>query len=470
MSLTKASYSMISGAPVNILDYGASTSSANNTVAIQAAIDTGLDVYIPAGVFLCTDTLSMNTPYQTLFGDGKDSQITFTFASSKEGLIMGVPTGAVACEKQTLRNVYLRGTANVSKLLSIKGPECNILSNRLGNESNGSIIYLEDENTPTGIYCFGQRIVNNFIDGVLGTTGIGIRLGTYNQTTQILYNIITDCSLAIYVNGATTSLNIVGNTIQNITASNAAIYIHKAGSAMPAYNISITNNYFEQIHYVVSVGDCAPVNLVISNNYSYRNGSGSKVDSAFYVANTNTSAAAENITINNNYIEDFGIFLQLDGEYSSKVVSVVGNALNGTTNYSTGTYLNNAYSYIYTNPYISGNVISGTLLAGSSAARIESKDAVIYLPINWSTRDFATTLSFYFSPNGANAVTVELFKVAFTSSIPVSVGSVTASTETTASIALNASASASFSYYAVATFNNAGTSGYLFPLVLTIKN
>ena len=470
MSLTKVSYSMIQGSPVNILDYGASTSSANNTVAIQAAIDTGLDVYIPAGVFLCTDTLSMNTPYQTLFGDGKDSQITFTFASSKEGLIMGVPTGAVACEKQTLKDVYLRGTANVSKLLSIKGPECNILSNRLGNESNGSIIYLEDENTPTGIYCFGQRIVNNFIDGVLGTTGIGIRLGTYNQTTQILYNIITDCSLAIYVNGATTSLNIVGNTIQNITASNAAIYIHRTGSAMPVYNLSILNNYFEQIHYVVSVNDCDVKNLIVSGNFAYRNSSGSKVDSVFYVADAATSAASENITVSNNYMEDFGSFLQLDNEYSSRLIHVDGNVLNATTNYSTGTYASNAYSYEYTNPFIVGKVTSGSLLGGSTAARIESKDAVIYLPISWSNREFATTLSFYYDPTGANAVTVELFKVGFTSSIPVSVGSVTANSTGTASITLNAYGNSAVSYYAVATFNNGGTSGYLWPLVLTLKN
>jgi len=41
MSLTKATYSMISGAPVNILDYGASSSASAsvNTAAIQAAID-----------------------------------------------------------------------------------------------------------------------------------------------------------------------------------------------------------------------------------------------------------------------------------------------------------------------------------------------------------------------------------------------------------------------------------------------
>lgn len=469
MSLTKVSYSMIQGAPVNIIDYGASTSSADNTEAIQAAIDTGLDVYIPFGEFICTDTLTMNTPFQTMFGDGPGSQITFTFASSKEGLIMGVPTGAVACDKQTLRNVYLYGTANVSKLLNIKGPECNIIGNRLVNISSGSVVYVEDENGASGIYGFGQRIVNNFIDGVLGTTGSGIRLGTYNQTTQILYNQITDCSLGVYVNGATTSLNIVGNTIQNITATNAAIYIHRTGSAMAAYNINVSNNYFEQIHYVVSIGDCALKNFVLDQNYAYRNDSGSKIDSYFYVADPLTvSAATENISINNNYVEDFGIFLGLDNEYGARLISAKGNILDSVDYYSDGAYAANAYSYVYANPYTDSKLVSGTILSGTSA-RIESKDAVLNMAINWPAQTKATTLSFYFSPNGANEVTVELFKVAPSSSIPVSIGSATASTATTSSITLNSVAEGNVSYYAVATFNNGGTSGYLFPLVLTLE-
>ena len=468
MSLTKASYSLVNGAPVNILDYGASTSSANNTVAIQTAIDTGKDVYIPFGNFVCTDTLSMATPFQTMFGNGWGSQITFTFATSKEGLIMGKPTGATACEKQTLRDLYLLGTANVSKLLDIKGPECNILNNRIINNSNGSNIYLEDENIPTGVYCFGQRIINNFISGTSGTTGVGIRLGTYNQATEIAYNNITNCSVFVYVNGATTSLNINNNIMQKATAGNSAIYINRTGSGMPCYNINIANNYFEEIQFVVSVDDAKVANLTITQNYAYRNNVATKANSTFYVGGSNASAASQVLSITFNYIEDFGTFLDLSDEYSSRFVNVSGNTLDSVTSYAIGTYAANAYSYTYTNPYTQGKLVSGSLLAGT-AQRIESKDGVLILPINFPARSYATTLSFRYIPTGANAVTVELFSCPPTSDSPTSLGSVTASTSTTASITVNASALGNQYYYAVATFNNAGTSGYLYPLTLTLQ-
>ena len=63
MSLTKVSYSMITGSPVNVLDYGAdSTGATDSRAAIQAAIDAAMPtngaVYIPNGTYLVSTTLN----------------------------------------------------------------------------------------------------------------------------------------------------------------------------------------------------------------------------------------------------------------------------------------------------------------------------------------------------------------------------------------------------------------------------
>ena len=69
MSLTKVSYSMIQGAPINVLDYGADpTGVANSTTAIQAAVDAGAIVYFPAGTYQITH-VDLNSNNQ-IIGDG----------------------------------------------------------------------------------------------------------------------------------------------------------------------------------------------------------------------------------------------------------------------------------------------------------------------------------------------------------------------------------------------------------------
>jgi hypothetical protein len=78
MSLTKATYSMIEGAPVNVLDFGAvGDGVADDTAAIQAAIDAviasgGNTLYIPAGTYKTTDTLRISDASKlNILGAGK---------------------------------------------------------------------------------------------------------------------------------------------------------------------------------------------------------------------------------------------------------------------------------------------------------------------------------------------------------------------------------------------------------------
>jgi hypothetical protein len=76
MSLTKVSYSMIKGAVVNVLDFGADPSGvADSTQAIQEAIDSisaGV-VYLPAGTYKTTGKISANKSAINIIGAGTDA-------------------------------------------------------------------------------------------------------------------------------------------------------------------------------------------------------------------------------------------------------------------------------------------------------------------------------------------------------------------------------------------------------------
>ena len=77
MSLTKVSYSMIQGAPFNVLDFGATGDGVtNDTAALQAAITAaaGKSLYIPAGTYIVTTKLTSNAAID-VFGDGFSSVI-----------------------------------------------------------------------------------------------------------------------------------------------------------------------------------------------------------------------------------------------------------------------------------------------------------------------------------------------------------------------------------------------------------
>jgi hypothetical protein len=82
MSLTKASYSMITGAPVNVKDFGAKGDGATNdagafSAAIAAVATTGQSIYVPAGTYVIGSVLS-TTGHLNMFGDGEKSVLDFS--------------------------------------------------------------------------------------------------------------------------------------------------------------------------------------------------------------------------------------------------------------------------------------------------------------------------------------------------------------------------------------------------------
>jgi hypothetical protein len=73
MSLTKATYSMISGAVGNVLDYGADpTGVGNSTAAFNAALAANNSVFVPAGTYAVKNITGIRSGSE-LFGEGETS-------------------------------------------------------------------------------------------------------------------------------------------------------------------------------------------------------------------------------------------------------------------------------------------------------------------------------------------------------------------------------------------------------------
>jgi len=71
MALTKVTYAMIEGSPVNVLDFGAvGDGVANDTAALQAAAATGQPIYLPEGNYLITASVTLTND---LYGPGEIS-------------------------------------------------------------------------------------------------------------------------------------------------------------------------------------------------------------------------------------------------------------------------------------------------------------------------------------------------------------------------------------------------------------
>jgi hypothetical protein len=73
MSLTKATYSLINGAPTNVLDYGAvGNGTTDDTTALQNWLNVGGALYLPEGkTFAASATLIASVANTTIFGTGK---------------------------------------------------------------------------------------------------------------------------------------------------------------------------------------------------------------------------------------------------------------------------------------------------------------------------------------------------------------------------------------------------------------
>lgn len=130
MSLTKVTYSMIQGAPVSVLDYGADpTGGTDSTTAIQAAVSAGGAVYIPEGVYLISANITIPSNC-LIFGDGASSVLKAA-ASNLKMLTTGF--GVTAKENIFIRDLQIDGGGQTTNIYTGLRENVGIYATRVSN-------------------------------------------------------------------------------------------------------------------------------------------------------------------------------------------------------------------------------------------------------------------------------------------------------------------------------------------------
>lgn len=167
MALTKVSYSMIDGAVANVLDFGAvGNGVADDTAAIQAALDAAPGVFFPAGTYKITAALQLNS-YNFLSGVFQQSIISSTFNGPA---IKG--KGVTPASGTNVRRYYGGGSN-----LNIQGPGIASTSS-IGLDMRGC----------TG-FKWSNIIVQNFDTGVVQGEGYSTYYNEYRAVDIVDVNI-----------------------------------------------------------------------------------------------------------------------------------------------------------------------------------------------------------------------------------------------------------------------------------------
>ena len=329
MPLTKVSYSMISGATVNALDYGVSTSgtAASNKIAIElaiAALSSGGVITVPKGSYEFSP-FTIASAGVTIQGEGPNST-SFTFAT------VGVDTNAISI---TANNVSIIGIKFVgpSSAAYVSGENC-IQTNGTFATNRDGLTVANCEIYNFGSYGINAEYTNNITisDNYIHDVGYGGVFFRSCITGWIQNNRISDITPG-------SSANMYGITLSHTDSPPPTA---KTSSTHFCYGINITGNELQNIAWE-GIDAHGAYEVIVSNNKLYNTRSGIAVSSSSGAANN--YAGWQNI-ISNNVVDA----RNKDGTFGDYMHQSYGINING---YSTANIQNQD------KVIVSGNIIFG---------------------------------------------------------------------------------------------------------------
>ncbi|NBW16540.1 MAG: hypothetical protein EBR82_52040 [Caulobacteraceae bacterium] len=347
MSLTKVSYSMIKGAPINVLDFGAvGDGVTNDTAAIQAAVSLGGTIYFPDGTYEITH---IDVPSNTqIIGESWNTIIhqiagTNPRPGSVDGMfVMNLANNQTPIKNVAFRNIQFRMNTPVGAYTPAD-EQSHII---LGGHTENIII--------DNCFFYGWRGDAVFVGSQM--SGVGVPANYVAQNTSITNcrfdGINNTCRQGI-TGGSVEGLYINDNYFLNTTNAlmPGAIDIEPELQFAYARNITITNNIF------VGIGP-----------------SGSRRRAVIIdLGNLNVSSVERrgNVTVSDNYMNTSN-GVRVIGAKPTKNVNFISNWIYGTDDTMTLTNIN---GLAIVNNYFEN---CATILIGYSGAYEEVRNGSIY--------------------------------------------------------------------------------------------
>jgi hypothetical protein len=230
MSLTKVSYSMIAGAPANVIDYGADpTGVADSTNAIQAAIDANDLTYIPVGTFRIDGTIQAKDFKTTILEGDLLRNSTYSASTTpiwqfncQRAVLTG--SGRITSNNDSPEGIVLFGSQNPASL---------------PNQSN--VLWCE----LSGVFVVGNQ--NPYVSN--NSKGVAFRsIEAFGGAKVVYTNIVCDvsilsCSDLIYFGGQCNA-NVCTN-IQFYRAGRYSIYMNgDDATTLPGISNNQVSNFF----------------------------------------------------------------------------------------------------------------------------------------------------------------------------------------------------------------------------------
>ena len=357
MALTKVSYSMIQGAPINVLDLGAlGNGVANDTVAIQAAVTAaeGGVCFFPEGTYLITATISLPSNIEIQL----DPQAIVQSATTSISLFSAISKTNIKIFGGKFKYTIAGATGLIGGIDLNTCTQCIIDGVEFEGMQYSGVFLNESE------YC---TVANCYVHATLGTHADTHDIGVYNNAryNTVSYNrCFGTGSVGVFVQGPSINKTpyrnkIIGNLVNPKTAYGIMLYQVTPGNQQSivqenhVYGIlgSALSGASGNGIYVQSAGGCIVTENVVedccqSTTLATNNPAG--ISLSFDIA---LGQALEPVVVSNNKVST--------NKYSGIAVStaratVIGNIVH----YSDSTNGQGIFGIDCANTAITGNVVS----------------------------------------------------------------------------------------------------------------